>query len=114
MVGANLPKSDAWTISLLSNADVIAVDQRSKENRVAVSTDSAVVWTARVADGDGWYVAVFNLKDTAESLRYSWSELGIAAGSHGIRDLWASADLAAAEAVAGTVAAHGCLLYRVK
>ena len=51
MVGANLPKSDEWTISLLSNAEVIAVDQRSKENRVAVSTDSTVVWTARP---DGW------------------------------------------------------------
>ena len=51
MVGANLPKSDEWTISLLTNAEVIAVDQRSKENRVAVSTDSMVVWTARPG---GW------------------------------------------------------------
>ena len=63
MVGANLPKSDEWTISLLTNPEVIAVDQKSKENRVAVSTDSTVVWTARPETGDGWYVAVFNLKD---------------------------------------------------
>jgi hypothetical protein len=114
MVGGNLPKSDAWTISLLSNAEVIAVDQRSKENRVAVATDSAVVWTARVADGDGWYVAVFNLKDGAQSLHYAWSDLGIEAGSHAVRDLWSSKDLAAADAFTGTAAAHGCLLYRVK
>src|SRR5580692_467485 len=110
MVGANLPKSDEWTISLLSNADVIAVDQKSKENRVAVSTDSSVVWTARPDDGDGWYVAVFNLEDKPQSLRYSWTDLGIAAGTHGMRDLWAGKDLPAADAVAGTVAAHGCLL----
>jgi hypothetical protein len=67
-----------------------------------------------VADGDGWYVAVFNLKDAAQSLHYAWSDLGIAAGSHGVRDLWGGKDLAAGEAVDGVVAAHGCLLYRVK
>jgi alpha-galactosidase len=114
MVGANLPKSDEWTISLLSNADVIAVDQKSKENRVAVSTDSSVVWTARPDDGDGWYVAVFNLEDKPQSLHYSWTDLGIAAGTHGMRDLWGGKDLPAADAVAGRVAAHGCLLVRVK
>ncbi len=114
MVGANLPKSDAWTIALLTNPDVIAVDQKSKENRVAVSRESAVVWTARPEDGDGWYVAVFNLEDAPQTLHFSWPELGIAAGSHGIRDLWGSRDLPAADAIAGTVMPHGCLLYRVK
>jgi alpha-galactosidase len=89
MVGANLPKSDEWTISLLSNPDVIAVDQKSKENRVAVTTDAAVVWTARPDDGDGWYVAVFNLEDAMQSLRFAWKDLGVAPGSHVMRDLWA-------------------------
>ncbi|HEX3118097.1 MAG TPA: hypothetical protein VHP80_03315 [Candidatus Acidoferrum sp.] len=70
--------------------------------------------TARPTDGDGWYVAVFFLKDAAQSLHYSWSDLGIPAGSHAVRDLWAQKDLAAADAMAGSVAAHGCLLYRVK
>ena len=84
-------------MSLLTNPEVIAVDQKSKENRVAVSTDSMVVWTARPDDGDGWYVAVFNLEDAPQSLRYSWSDLGIAAGSHAIRDLWGGKDLPAVE-----------------
>jgi alpha-galactosidase len=114
MIGANLPKSDAWTISLLSNVEVIAVDQRSKENRVAVSSDSAVVWTARPEDGDGWYVAVFNLKDAAQSLKYAWADLGLAAGKHAMRDLWEGKDLPAADSLAEKVAAHGCLLVRVK
>jgi alpha-galactosidase len=114
MVGANLPKSDAWTMSLLTNAEVITVDQKSKDNRVAVSTDSMVIWTARPEDGDGWYVAVFNLEAAPQSLRYSWSDLGIAAGSHAIRDLWGGKDLPAVETMGGLVAPHGCLLYRVK
>jgi len=114
MVGANLPKSDEWTISLLGNTDVIAVDQKSKESRVAVSTDAAVVWTARPDDGDGWYVAIFNLKDAPQALHYSWSDLGIAAGSHAMKDLWAQKDLPATDAIFETVVGHGCLLLRVK
>ena len=81
---------------------------------MAVSTDSSVVWTARPDDGDGWYVAVFNLEDKPQSLRYEWTDLGISAGSHAGWDLWGGKDLPAADAVAGTVAAHGCLLVRVK
>jgi hypothetical protein len=113
MVGANLPKSDEWTISLLTNAEVIAVDQKSRENRVAVSSDSAVVWTARPEDGDGWYVAVFNLEDAPQSLGYKWADLRMPAGSHAVRDLWAGRDLPAADSLAATVMPHGCLLYRV-
>jgi hypothetical protein len=113
MVGANLPNSDEWTISLLTNAEVIAVDQKSRENRVAVSSDSAVVWTARPEVGDGWYVAVFNLEDAPQSLRYPWADLRMPAGSHAVRDLWAGRDLPAADSLAATVMPHGCLLYRV-
>jgi len=114
MVGANLPKSDESTISLLTNAEVIAVDQRSKENRVAKSTDAAVVWTARPEEDDGWYVAVFNLEDAPQTLHFGWTELGIAAGRHAVRDLWAGTDLPEADAISGMVMPHGCLLYRVK
>ncbi|MBV8513771.1 MAG: hypothetical protein JO260_00590, partial [Acidobacteria bacterium] len=41
-------------------------------------------------------------------------DLGIAAGSHGMRDLWGGRDLPGVDAISGTVMAHGCLLYRVK
>jgi alpha-galactosidase len=114
MVGANLPKSDEWTIALLSNPEVIAVDQGAKDNRVVVTTDATVVWTARPTDGDGWYVAVFNLEDAPQTLHFAWKDLGIPDGSRAVRDLWAKADLPVADAVAGTVAGHGCVLYRVK
>jgi Alpha galactosidase C-terminal beta sandwich domain len=93
---------------------VIAVDQHSKDNRVAVTTDSTVVWTARPDQGEDWYVAVFNLEDTMQSLHFAWKDLGIAPGSHAVRDLWAQIDLPPADAISRTVGPHGCLLYRVK
>jgi len=72
-----------------------------------------VVWTARPEDGDGWYVAVFNLEDAPQSLGYNWADLRMPAGSHAVRDLWAGRDLPVADSLAATVMPHGCLLYRV-
>jgi hypothetical protein len=113
MVGANLPKSDAWTISLLSNAEVIEVDQASKENRVAVATDSAVVWTARTKDDKGWYAAAFNLQDQAQGVRYSWADLQIPSGVYAVRDLWEQKDEGKVQDLRAKIAGHGCVLYRL-
>ena len=33
MIGGHLPASDAWTLSLITNAEVLAVNQRSRNNR---------------------------------------------------------------------------------
>jgi alpha-galactosidase len=114
MIGANLTKSDAWTTSLLTNAELIAVDQNSSENRAVISTDDAVVWTARAGSGGGKYVAVFNLRDSEQKVGYEWKEIGLEGGSkYGLRDLWEHKDLGAAESLRVTLGAHGCALYRV-
>jgi alpha-galactosidase len=114
MIGANLTKSDAWTTSLLTNAEVIAVDQASSDNRAVVSTDAAVVWTARAGSGVDRYVAVFNLRDAEQKVQYEWTDIGLPAGAkRGVRDLWEHKDLGAAEALRVTLGAHGCALFRV-
>jgi alpha-galactosidase len=114
MIGANLTKSDAWTTSLLTNAEVIAVDQASSDNRAAISTDAAVVWTARAGSGTDRYVAVFNLRDAEQKVQYEWKDIGLAAGAkRGVRDLWEHKDLGTAESLRVTLGAHGCALYRV-
>ena len=71
MVGGDLPKADAWTISLLTNPEVIAVDQQSTGNHPVISTDKAVVWVAESAKAGGRYVAIFNLEEPvrASSIR---------------------------------------------
>lgn len=111
IMGGNLTQADAWTTSLLTNAEVIAVDQHSIDNRPVINTPNTVVWTARPEAGKGFYVAIFNLSDTAQTIHYSWPELGLAATSYGLRDLWEHRDLGNASAVDVTVPAHGCVLY---
>jgi hypothetical protein len=79
MMGGNLPAldKDDWTTSLLTNQEVIDVDQHSKDTRAVITTDTAAVWLARPENGGGYYLAVFNIGDTDQFVKREWKELGV-------------------------------------
>ena len=62
MLGMNLPENDAWTLSLLTNDEVLAVNQKSSGNRQLFRTDDKIAWVAD-APGGGKYLALFNATD---------------------------------------------------
>ena len=88
MVGGDLPKADEWTTSLLTNPEVIAVDQHSTGNHPVVSTDKTVVWVAQSGATDRHYLALFNLTESSQTLQYGWRDLGLAKPKYQLRDLW--------------------------
>jgi hypothetical protein len=63
MMGGHLPKNDAFTLSLLTNRDVIGVNQHSTNNRQLSRDDDSVVWCADVPGSNDKYVALFNISD---------------------------------------------------
>jgi len=113
MVGGDLPSNDAWTTSLLTNPEVISVDQHSTSARAVSTTDQAVVWVSRSTSANLQYVAIFNLSDRTSRLQYSGKDLGLDGVSFKLRDLWERRDLGTADAVAVTVPPHGVALYGV-
>jgi hypothetical protein len=113
IMGGNLLQSDAWTTSLLTNPEVIAVDQHSTDNRPVITTDDLVIWTARAESGRDAYVAVFNISDTAQTVHYAWNDLGFSAPSYRLRDLWTRQNIDTGAAVDVTLRPHASILYRV-
>jgi alpha-galactosidase len=117
MVGGELPSADAWTLSLLTNPEVIRVDQLSSGNHPVIRTDKTIVWLAKSElkngqDG-GQYLAIFNTSDSSETLTYAWKDLGLDGGVYKIRDLWEHKDLDPAASISVTLPVHGSVLYRV-
>lgn len=112
IMGGNLPESDSWTTSLLTNPEVIAVDQHSRDNHPVVTTEDAVVWTARAEKGNDSYIAVFNISDKEQTLHYAWKDLGLTSMNYKLRDLWDRKDLGKKSAVDVTLAPHASALYR--
>jgi alpha-galactosidase len=113
MVGGELPSADDWTLSLLTNPEVLDVDQHSSANRPVIATEKTVVWVADAAVGKNKYLAIFNISESGATLHYDWKDFGLAGKVYGLRDLWARKDLAAASSLTVTLPPHGTVLYRL-
>jgi alpha-galactosidase len=113
MIGGDLPSSDAWTTSLLTNPEVIAVDQHTLSSRPVITTDKAVVWVARSVSEDRRYLAIFNMGDESSTFQYSWKELGFEEATYRLRDLWVRRDVGTANSITVRLPAHGVMLYGV-
>ncbi len=60
ILGADMTKLDPFTIDLLTNPEVLAVNQHSTNNRQLSREDDLIVWVADVPGSDDKYVALFN------------------------------------------------------
>jgi alpha-galactosidase len=88
MMGGDLLTTDKATTRLLTNTDIIAIDQHSRDNRAIITKPDLAVWTARPEGGDDYFLAVFNLADAPQQLSFAWKELGIEEGRYNATDLW--------------------------
>jgi hypothetical protein len=96
MFGGNLPDNDEFTLSLLTNDEVLGVDQKATSSRELFARGDQIAWVAEIAGTPDKYLAVFNIGDTAEQpVAVQWSELGLPANC-AVRDLWAHKDLGSA------------------
>lgn len=104
---------DPSTESLLTNPEVLAVNQASRENHQ--SLDQAVVraWIASVPGSRDKYVAVFNLRDATQRVTLTSREVGIEFNNPEVRDLWQRKDLGRQNRLEVSLPAHASLLYRL-
>ncbi len=118
MFGGDLPSNDDFTLSLLTNDEVLAVNQHSTNNRELFARDGSIAWTADVPDSKDKYVALFNTRDTGDSaniapVKVLFETIGLQ-GRCAVRDLWEKKDLGAYSGEFGAVIpAHGAGLYRI-
>jgi alpha-galactosidase len=113
MIGGDLTSADEWTTALLTNPEVIAVDQHSMNGRQVIATSKTVVWLAEPSDGKGHYLAVFNIAPEAQKLHFDWKDFGLDAGEYRMRNLWENKDLNGAPSLDLTLPSHGCVLFRL-
>ena len=114
VLGANLTRIDGATEALLTNREVIAVDQHSTGNKGSMPTPKIWVWTAQATSAQGEYVALFNVSDAPLDMNYTWLDLGLPAGKHASHDLWLHKNLGTSSGVRVTLAPHASVLYRVE
>jgi len=113
MMGGDLPTMGPFTLSLLTNQEVLAVDQHSSGNRLLFTHGEQIAWVANVPGTRQKYVALFNLGKSAQEITVSWRELGIR-GKVPVRDLWKKSNLGRyAQRFSAEIDPHGAGLYRI-
>ena len=139
--GGNMPQNDDFTLSLLTNDEILSVNQHSANNRQVFNRNNQIAWVADVPDSRDKYIAIFNASPAPPSARgrgrgptasapasaspaapvsaeptkisVTLDELGIK-GAVTVRDLWAHQDLGKmTDAITATVNSHGAVLFRV-
>jgi alpha-galactosidase len=113
MFGGDLPSNDGATLSLISNPEVLAVDQASSGGHQVYRTNSTISWLASKSGSSAKYVAVFNVSDQPRHVTLSWSQVGIESKQPAVRDLWAKKNLGTKKNVDLQLKPHSSVLYRV-
>ena len=114
LIGCDMTQLDDFTLSLLTNDEVLAVDQDPLGHQAARITknEDVEVWAKDLQDGSK-AVGLFNRGYTAGPVSVKWSELGLT-GQQKVRDLWRQVDLGAfPDGFTGQVPRHGVLLLRL-
>jgi hypothetical protein len=121
IMGGHMPKNDEFTLSLLTNDEVIAVNQKSTNGRELFDREGLVVWVADIPDSRDKYVALFNTKDkpagaqeSGAAVKLLWSEIGLS-GNCRVRDLWKKEMVGSfMTEFERTIPFHGAGMYRVQ
>jgi hypothetical protein len=117
MFGGDLPSNDAFTLSLLTNKEVLYVNKFSKNNKQLFMQDDLVAWVADDPETGDKFLALFNIQDSDDlnpiSLPFQLKLLGIESPCT-IKDLWSHEIIGTiSDEFAPVIRSHGSGLYRI-
>jgi len=114
LIGCDMTQLDEFTYSLLTNDEVLDINQDvlGKQAARIVQYGSVEVWAKDLEDGSK-AVGMFNRRLFPAPLTVTWKDLGIT-GNYVIRDVWIQKDISNSDQkFTATIPAHGVKLIRI-
>jgi len=114
MMGGEMNQNDAWTLSLLTNDELIAVNQQGINPRQMLFEDEKAIWMSAAPDG-GWYLALFNLADIQQTIHFDLAETMTASeDERTLKELWSKETSALKQnTITFDIEAHGSLIFKI-
>jgi alpha-galactosidase len=115
LIGCDLEQLDDFTLNLLSNDEVIEIDQDplGRQARPVEKTNMYEIWAKELEDGSR-AVGLFNVSPDEKVIKLNFDKLSMS-GKHLFRDVWRQKDLGEFEGTFETkVDSHDVLLLRIK
>jgi len=109
LLGCDLTRLDKFTKALLTNHDVIEIDQEFAPQNVSVlsKNEEVEVWRRDLNDGRV-VLGYFNKSDDQQVVQAPWSKLPAAKA---VRDVWRQKDVPNGDKLTRQVPAHGAMLF---
>ena len=120
LIGCDMEKFDDFTLNLLSNDEVLALDQdalgKEATCTLSLSNNMVRIYVKELEDGSR-AAGFFNLGTTPVTMDFNqFSEAGLLTGSLHVRDLWRQQNLpdlnTGGSTLPLTIPAHGVVLYK--
>ncbi|PXV60188.1 alpha galactosidase A [Dysgonomonas alginatilytica] len=114
MFGGDMPSNDAFTLSLLTNEEVLKMHRESTDVRQVYQKDGKLAITSRNPKTGDIYLALFNIQDgKSDTVGVSFADVGIKNGSS-VEDVWSGEKLGAfTGSFSRTLSPHSCGLYKI-
>lgn len=109
IVGANITLLDETTTRLLTNADMLRIDQTATASRQVLYEGDLVTWTADMP-GNERALALFNLGEKPVTVDRSFSDFALTVSRYAIRNVWTGERLEHSSRVRVMLNPHACVL----
>jgi alpha-galactosidase len=118
IAGNDIRSMSSATTIVLTNADVVAVDQDplgAQGRLVATPATNLQVWSKTLSGTNSRAVVLLNRTGASASIAAQWSALGLPAGNATVRDLWSHTDLGtfSGSYTASAIPSHGVAMIKV-
>ncbi len=113
IAGGDLPKNDAFTLKLLTNRDVLEIETTTHCAHQLYRAEEEIAWIAPRRDGEGVYVALFNLSEQSRTVRFLPEEYDLGEYT-AARELWSGREAFLTGSVETEIPGHGAVIYRFR
>lgn len=110
IAGGDLPKNDAFTLKLLTNADVLEIEKTTHCGHQLYRTEKEIAWIAPRRDGKGVYVALFNISEKTATVGFALEAYDLE-GYSKARELWSGKESKVKQELKKRVPAHGAAIF---
>jgi alpha-galactosidase len=118
ILGANLTKLDEPTLKLITNRDVLRIDQTATRSGQMLHSGDIIAWTADLPpdspDGST-ALALFNVGESQVVVDTTFEAFSIDPGTYHVKDVWTGKSLGKLKSISNlTLEPHASVLYLLK
>lgn len=113
MLGTEMPSMDEWTLSLLTNKEVLGLIHHSAGAKQLERDANHVIWFSQDTKEDAFYIALFNLKEEESEVCVSLADEGLT-DKLSAKELWTKETTTfCSSMISAYVPPHGARLFKL-